>query len=360
MFKSFQNQTLYSSTKRYWETNPQHIVSPHAVESWKATFEEFGILYVSSGQDDIQITPGGQQLAAAVDAKNEEEFAWVGINLLLRYPLRGNGRHSRGQEFEQSDLLLYWFLLAALLELDGLWQAELNRVLCKVFSQTKAQPAIDLIQQLRAGTEDINNHSDPVGQSGGVYNALNQVMVHGSLNHMLFTKVKSTSPYSKSKGENYWQLNNTYKDIVKLALNDQGPALTQGCAISVPLIQRMPAAPPHFDDEQTYFNYLGATVTPLSTAQQQAQTLSAPAIQYRNETVYLLTVDVHFTRISDRCIEGSVQVLCMLAKDQRVILSDETNFTYIVEGKTLGKGSVLVDLRQARPILDTSSIQTLF
>lgn len=361
MFESFAERTGYGSVKTYWENHPSRPVQPHAVESWKATFEEFGLLYVLSRSDAVVITPGGQQLLAAAAADDEREFAWTALNLILRYPVRGEaGRRSRGDDFEQSDLLLYWYLHAALVELDGFSQQELFRVLAHVFRRSEAQAAVDLVRQLRAGTADISQYPDPSGgASGGVYNALNQVLNHGSLNHMLFTSSKEDSRYFADTRENWWFVRDEYRDLIELALGGQVQPLPAGCAAQASLMQRMPAAPTH-GDEQSYFNYMGAAVTPLAEAQAHAEAAAAPTVEYGGEAVFLLTEGQHFTRGETNHIVGPVHALCVLAEERRVILSDDLQRTYMVEHKELAGNEVVVRIRPARPIIDPDYVMSLF
>lgn len=358
MFGSFRNYNSYAALKGFWENHQERPVTSHAVESWKSTFEEFGLLYVLAGEDEVHQTPGGQQLSTAAEQDDDREFAWVGLSLLLRYPLRGNGRRSRGNDFDQSDLLLYWFLLASLVELEGIWQSELSRLLCGVFQRSEAPAAIEKIQACRTGADDLLRYPDPTDGNYGVYNNLNQVMVHGSLNHMLFTSSKEDSPYVLGEKENRWSVTDEYRDIMELALGGQAASLPSGCA-ALPLSDRMPQALGPAG-EQEFFDSLGATVPDLAVAEQQARSSAAPTSVYGGETVYLLSAGRHFTRVDSAHILGPVHLLCVLKKNQRVIVDDELGFTYIVEDKTLDRGKVSVRLRQARPIKNRAYVLELF
>lgn len=360
MFQSFVERHSYASVKTYWETHPGRPVSPHGVESWKAAFEQFGFLYVLSSDDNVVATPGGRQLLAAAAAGDDREFAWIGLNLLLRFPLRGtSGRRSRGAAFEQSDLLLYWFLHAARIELDGLWHSEVFRVLSQVFQRSDAQAAIDLVRHLRIQRVDMADHGDPSGgRRSGVYNVLNQVLVQGGLNHMLLTSSPEDSPYFDER-ENWWFLQDEFRDIVELALGGQAQPLPAGCATQASLMQRMPAAP-NFSDEQSYFDYLGADVTPLAKVQAHAEANAAPLADVEGVTVFLLTEGEHFTRRDANHIVGPVHALCVLADERRVIVSDDLERTHMVEHKELAGNEVVVRLRAARPIIDRDYVEALF
>lgn len=357
VFDSFGDGAEYAEVKAHWKAHPTRPIDPHAVESWKASFEECGLLYVLRGDNTIHLTPGGQQLRAAAASGDADEFAWIGMNLLLRYPLRGTGRRSRGEQHEKSDLPLYWFVLAAMVELDGFWQSELNRVLSSTFTRAEAIEAVDKIRRIRAGDEGITMFSDPTaGAAGGVYNAINQVMVKGSLNHMLFTSQRSESPYGDS--ENFRSLTASFRDIVKLALGIAGEPIGAACAGSASLMERIPAA--HgLNDEQAYFDQVGAQVMPLAEARARSQYGFAPAVEYGGESVWLLTEGTHFERTSSDLIQGPAIVLCVLAPEQRVIVSDDLDRTYLVVDKQLNHDQVAVRLRPARPIHDPGYVQKL-
>jgi hypothetical protein len=360
MFESFVHRPSYAAVKAFWDTHPNRRVQSHAVESWKATFEEFGLLYVPKASGNVIITPGGHQLVAAATAAADREFAWIGLNLLLRYPLRGTeGRSSRGDDFDRSDLLLYWFLYAALIELEGFWKQELFRVLASVFRRSDAPAAIQLVRRLRAGEADIVNYPDPsAGQTGAVYNALNQVLVHGSLNHMIFSSAKDDSPYLEDTRENWWFLRDQYRDVVQLALGDSGAGAPSGCAGLAPLIDRMPAAP-NYGDEQDYFDHVGAPVPDLAEAEAQAAEV-VPTVEYGGESVVLLTAGIHFSRRDDQHVVGSARTLCRLGQEHRVLVSDNLDLTFMVEHKELAGNDVVVRLRRARPILDRDYVESLY
>src|ERR1044071_3433886 len=106
-FLSFFDFASYGKLKEFWESGAAgRLLDSHAVESWKATFEEFGLLYVLSRSDEIQITPAGLQFREAAEARNQDEFGWIGLSLLLRYPLHGPPRARRGRQ-RDANLLLY-------------------------------------------------------------------------------------------------------------------------------------------------------------------------------------------------------------------------------------------------------------
>lgn len=358
-FETFLAQNSYRKLKDDWD---RRGLDPHAVESWKANFEECGLLYLISRDDTIQITPGGRQLKAAADAGNEREFAWIGTNLLVRYRLRGTtGRRPRKAPHDTSDLMPYWLVLAAALELDGLWQTELFRIIAGVFNLADAPAAIDRIRSSREGT--FNPMALPnLATPGAAYNALNQVAVKAGLNQMTLVKGPRPSPYDVGTQENYWRVPDGYRPIVELALGGTStPA--NGCSIApTSWIERMPSAP-LYEDEQAHFTAVGAPVTPLADAEHAASTaeVRAPTAIFGTEQVHLLTVGKHCSRPDSFTIEGATATLCVLAKDRRIVLNEDLSYTYLVKGKTLLFGpQVRVHLQRARPIQNAAYVRTLF
>jgi hypothetical protein len=360
-FESFSTNRSYAAVKSLWESHPTQPVDAHTVESRKSAFEQFGLLYVLTSTDRVVLTPGGKQLLAAASARDQREFAWIGLNLLLRYPLRGKtGRRPRDLDHQGSDLLPYWFFHAAMLELDGLSQHEMFRVVGQIFKRADGPGAIDRVRAGRTNPSTIAQLQDPTGgRSGAVYNALNQVLVAGGLNHMVLTSSMEPSTYSPGTNENFWRYRGGFREIVELALG-AGTSLPSGCASGVRLTARMPAAR-GFPDEEAYFEYAGAAVTPLPEALAASLVAPAPSVQYGGESVRLLTAGKHFTRVDADHIVGPVQSLCVLSLERRVLVSDDLAVTHMVENKELlGGDRVQVRLRRARPVLDLAYVQSLF
>ena len=350
---SFEDGASYRELKTRWDSKKFGAIKPHTVESWKAAFEEFGLLHVLSRDDVIRISAGGNQLRSAAESGLCEEFAWIGINLLLRYPLRGEAGRRRPSANRESDLLLYWFLLASLIELGGIWESELFRVLGTALSCVDGVAAVDRINRLRENPSLIGDFDDPTGGSrGGAYNALNQVMVHGSLNHMIFTRTRLPSPYIPESRENKWQLLPEFRDLVLLALGQQPYNSHGGCGIPSTLLQRMPAAP-DFDNESEYFEYSGRSVLPLAQAQRFGNRGGRSKIQHGVGVAYFLHVGGRIERTNDLIVTGPVQLLCELAPGARIIASDDLTSTYIISEKQMNpNGFVSVRLRRGRPVID--------
>lgn len=352
---SFYEYTDYDALKVYWASNeaPRRL-SSHAVESWKATFEEFGLLYVESRSNRISITPAGQQLREAADRDDQSEFAWIGLNLLLRYPLRGP-RRAKSESHSNSDILLYRFWYAALLDLEGyIWWTELERILCRVFHTDECINAIEDIRILRTNPEFIGQVNLPVAQrQGAFYNSLNQVAVHAGMNHLLLGSEDSECPYGVTEPKRKHFIRRDWQGMIRRALSNNGGS--DQCATGGSAIARLPTAPV-LRDENTYFEYLGARVTPMSAT--VANSLSAVDLQ--GERVFILYRGMHYELQSDTVITGPVAVLCQLARGHRIILSHDEHWTYLVVTKSLvDANSVSVQVRRARPIINFEVIRLL-
>lgn len=357
MFKSFVDRTSYREVKTFWETHPQRRVDAHTVESWKATFEEFGLLYVLQREDDIVITPGGLQQWAFAQANAMDEFCWVGVNLLLRYPLYAvPERRSRGPRFASSDLLPYWYLFASLLDNGGLWQSEYYHI-ATAFTVDEARQRAALIPAVRLDTNrasELANFGEET--PSGVYNALNQVMVHGSLNHVIFSSELQDGPYGRR--ENWWYLKSAYQGLLETALGGgAGGHLPSGCAAVSSYVDRMPTAKAPMD-ELGYFEYLGAEVPPRGATPPMGTALESTVID--GEWVPLLKSGRDFARIDLAWITGKVASLCILAPEMRVICSDDLTRSYKVVQKSLDGADVRVKLRPAKKIADPKHLAERF
>jgi hypothetical protein len=340
---SFFNFSSYERLKDYWSsTSAPRILDSHAVESWKAAFEEFGLLYVVSRSNEIRITPAGQQFRNSAERIERQEFAWIGLSLLLRYPLRGP-RRLRGP----SDLLLYWFLYAAMRELQNyFWWSELVRVLCRVFQTDEAERAVADISKLRAGQSDLDDFPLPVlSPKGGFYNSLNHVVVHAGMNYLLLGKSTDDGLYAKER--RHWILPD-WLPMVDMALGGSASAID--CGSQSQFISRMPKAPDFGRDELAYFEYMGAEVPSMPLPS------SNPAIYFATiggSKVAVLKDGVDYTLREGGLIAGGMDTLCKVARGQRVILSHNLNFSYKVEDKIrTGPNEVVIKVRRALPITD--------
>jgi hypothetical protein len=349
---SFYDFDSYGSLKRHWARGRAgRRLSAHAVESWKATFEEFGVLYVLSDSDEITITPAGRQFRDAGESHDETEFAWIGLNALLRYPLRG-GRAARSDAYADSDLLLYWFLYAAMRELGNyFWWSELERVLSKVFKRREATAAVTAVSGLRAGELSIQDLPLPVPTTkGAFYNSLNQVVVHGGMNYLTLGSARDEGLYANVE-RRHWILPD-WVSLVDLALG--GVDTTDGCTDMARILARMPAAPNFDGEEEAYFDYLGREVGPIPDLDQVTRLRE---VVFEGGTVAVLEVGSDYDAITNGEIHGPISSLCRLAAEQRVILSHDLEFSYIVEDKVREpSGSIAVAVRRARPISDPAPV----
>jgi hypothetical protein len=356
---TFYAHNSYSALKNYWSsTAAPRSLTPHAVESWKAAFEEFGLLYVLGGSDQIRVTPAGWQFRDAADENSQLKWVWVGLNLILRYPLRGPRGSRKGQQ-ANSDLLPYWFLFAALRELNNyFWFPELERVLGTTMTREDAPAAIQLIRQLRAGDANISSVPLPVsGRRGQFYNSLNQVPNHASLGYMLMDKSVVEPFYDEPLGERRHDLLQRWVPQIDLALGGtarENSSLDCGHASS--FIDRMPAAPDFEGDEEAYFQYLGSEVTPMDTA---LRLTGVPReMPFGQGTVVVLRAGIDYVAHGESVMVGPVASTCRLVQDQRVILSHDLARTYKVQAKErVAGGKIAVTVRRARPISDPAQIE---
>jgi hypothetical protein len=362
-FKSFYDRDNgpYTALKEFWESHRPRKLDSHAVESWKATFEEFGLLYVISRSNRIIITPAGKQFYDAAARQHEEDFVWVAMNLLLRYPLQGPPRgRSKSPAHAKSDVLPYRFLYSGMRDLgDYFWWTELERIFCRVFDTSEAPPAIEAVRQIREDPSRLMLFPLPADQrKGGFYNSLNQVVNHAGMNHLVLTQDDDSEHYGANEPRRRHFINRQYLSLLSAALGDS-PASGE-CAVSSLYVERLPTAPA-FDDEQEYFDYLGAAVTSLQAV---AKATAPQTVTLAGDTVFVLKEGEHFEQLSgtalERSIRGRIHVLCRIARNHRVILSSDTMWTYLVIGKdAVGADSVRLSLRRARPISNIEPIEAL-
>lgn len=351
---SFYDFASYSRLKDYWgDARRQRPLTSNAVESWKATFEEFGLLYVLAGTDEIHITPAGLQLREAAEAGREEDFAWIGVSLLLRYPLRGPRGQRIGQHL-RSDLLPYWFLYAAMRELqDYFWWTEFERVLAQVFRVDQAESAVADVRRLRSDQAQPERFPLPVSQRrGAFYNSLNQVVVHAGLNYLLLGRTTDDSLYEPGRPERRHWIQPRWLPIVDRALG--GLSAPDDCQVGAGFLARMPRSP-DFGDEASYFEYAGA---PIPSVSAYAAGATPKQVAFEGGTVVILKEGIHYTAPSvagSTEIRGPAATLCKLARGQRLVLGHDLARSYIVEDKQRsGADAVVVRVRRARPISDPS------
>lgn len=364
-FKSFYDcdQGDYASLKEFWGSgNAPRRLDRHAVESWKATFEEFGLLYIISRSNTISITPAGKQFYDAGEQGRKRDFVWIGLNLLFRYPLQGPPRgRSKSAAHGSSDLLPYRFLYSAMRDFgDYFWWTELERVLCRVFLTSSARPATDAIRDLRENVAKLERYPLPVDRrKGAFYNSLNQVANHAGMNHLVLEQDNQSEHYGSNESKRRHFINRDYRSLVSLALGDSSSSTS--CDSSAMYVDRLATAP-NFTDEQTYFDYIGASVPSLA----DATAVDAPGIvTLVGDAVFLLELGKHFEPVSFdhrvTVVQGGSFALCQVARNHRVILSTDESWTYLVVEKDLaGPNIVRLTLRRARPITNMQPIESFF
>jgi hypothetical protein len=345
----------YEALKKFWESGKApRLLNPHGVESWKAAFEEFGLLYVLSGTNKIVITPAGQQFKDAGISGDQKKFAWIGLNLLLRYPLRGP-RRPKSPNHKDSDLLLYRFLYTAMLDLGGyFWWAELERILCTVFSTAEAPGAIEDVLQVRKDSSLLLKFGLPAAERrGALYNSLNQVVVHAGMNHFLIGVEEIEGPYGNTESKRKHFIREDWRGLIRRALSLA--EVTVQCSTGGSMIARLPKAPV-LESEQAYFDYLGARVADLDERREKLPL----EIEFQGEAVLVLSETTHYEMQNENKILGPLSVLCKVARGQRLILAHDEKWTYIVEDKELLSGSsVKVTVRKARPITDIVALRDI-
>ncbi|TFC87152.1 hypothetical protein E3T24_05680 [Cryobacterium sp. TmT2-59] len=359
IFLSFTQHNSYRAVKDYWSSAAvTKQISPHSVETRKSSLEEFGLLYVLSGSDAIVITPGGRQLLAAAEALNQKQFAWVGINLLMRFPLQGPPR-SRVSSNVASDFPIYGFLYTALCELDNfVWFEELIRVLGLVTDIDSAQKAIDEVRKLRTGERTFKTYPTMPDLRGVYYNSMNQVVNHIGLAGLTLASTQGGSPYIGDLNRRETLLS-SFSEIVRLAIGQRGNDQPEDdCVVTDQFISRMPVLP-LINDEQDYFAYLGAGVPDLDTSRAIIEE-ALPQVLFGQENVNVLTEGVHYSVSSDS-IFGEVSTLCRVARGQRLILSHDLGWTYKVKDKRrVAGGRVAIDLVRSKEIVNSQSLQAHF
>lgn len=353
----------YSDLKEFWSSpHAPRKLDSHAVESWKATFEEFGLLYVISRSDRITITPAGQQFRNAADHDDNNEFVWIGLNLLLRYPLHGPPRgRAKSPAHAQSDLLVYRFVFSSLRDLaDYFWWTELERILCRVFFTWEAPHAVDAVREIRSNPTRHESFALPIDRRrGAFYNSLNQVANHAGMNHLILVQDDGSEHYGPNESRRRHFIDRRYLSIIGAALGDRSSP--DGCAGTALYIERLPTAPA-LPSEVDYFDYLGAKVPNFSTA----TTAATPhTITFAGDTVFLLKITEHYnplpTSSPEILISGSPFVLCHIARNHRIILSEDMAWTYLVVDKAItGPDRVTLSIRRARPITNPQPLHEIF
>ena len=357
-FLTFFDYTAYDDLKDWWDSGQgERQLNPSALESWKATFEEVGLLYVISRSNTITITPSGKALKEFADSNDINGFVWTGINLLIRYPLRGP-RRARSELHGSSDLFLYRFIYSAIIELDNyLWWSELERILCRVFSTDLAQNVISDIRLLRNNPDKIRDLSLPASQrKGAFYNSLNQVSNHASMNHLIFETIREHTPYKDylaGEPDKKIVIRNEWLPLLKKALiADKPEALCTSGGSYMGTLPKFQG----FDSEEDYFNFLGAPVLEY----QSSSTTPLGSINLNGEQVIHLVEGKNYSSFSGLSITGPQSSLCQLSRQQRVILNSDQRWSYLVtDKKVVSPSEVTIQLSRARPITNYNQILKL-
>jgi hypothetical protein len=223
-----------------------------------------------------------------------------------------------------------------------------------VFNTDELAAAISDIKQLRSDPRLITAVNLPVdNRKGGFYNSLNQIAVHAGMNHLLLGQDGAECPYGVTEPKRRHFIKREWLGMIRSALsNGEG---NDQCAAGGSAIARLPIAPV-LSSEQEYFDYLGASVAPMVAP----GTTSLSTVQLQGERVFILTEGAHYTRDEGISIVGPVTMLCQLAKGQRIIVSHDERWTFLVELKELIDATrVRIHLRRARPITNINVIHAM-
>ena len=351
IYESFLGHSSYFDRRKEYEDSGKNV---SGIESWKAAFEEYGMLYVIGRSDEITITPVGEQMLTATQEDDYQQFVWVGLNALLRYPLKGPPRPKPkgGAEQRNSNLLPYAFLMAALLDLGYLWRAEIDYILCRAFTVTDAAQAIDDVKELRAGRKQLTDFPiEEHPKRGAFYNLINQVVFHLSMGLELLVIDKQEAYLQGDSLPYKYSINPAWKDLIEKALG--GAALPGGCFVANSFVSRMPSSP-GFANEQEYFDYLGAGVAPSSAAPASFSTASLGGT-----LVPVLVEGKDYTLLDTTTIRGTVEQFCQIPVGQRVIVGHNTKRTFSVEGKVRDSNHIVLTLRPAKPLTLTPAISSI-
>ncbi|GLI27715.1 hypothetical protein ARHIZOSPH14_19570 [Agromyces rhizosphaerae] len=355
---SFEENQSYNKVKAQWGESATNRMTPHAVESRKSSFEEFGLLYVESGSDLINITPGGRQLIEAGLSGDEETFAWVGLSLLARFPLAGPPR-SRRTANEEVGFPIYGFLMTALCELDDyLWFAELLQVISAVTTTHGARTAVELVSSSRVKPESYPALRELPDIKGAAYNSMNQILNHVGLAGLTLASEREVSPYSGEPSRRD-VVRASYREMLRLVTGTRAALNpSDDCAPTGQFIDRL-ASVPGFTDEVDYFEYLGAAVPPIGQAR-SALAAELPEVLFGDESVSVLTEQVHYERTHGG-VRGDLSLLCRLSRNQRLVLSHDREWTYRVRDKIRNdSGGVDLSLARSKPLIDLEYVIPYF
>lgn len=354
-----ENHSL-SQLKIAWQNGTyDKMMSASGIGSWKASFEEFGLLYVETRTDLINITPNGKRFIEAGKANDEQGLFEYGIASLLRYPLKGPPsppRPSRGVEHKNSDILPYWLLYAMMLELDGrLYRKEIDNIISRIFSLSEVEEAVTLIRKLRAGELDysITMNERELASHGKFYNTMNQIVVHASMNYLVWNQDVTPYPHTNENTKVY-----TFVADKKDYIIQQMGGLAGGfeCEEKPSFLARVPEAPA-ISSELDYFAYLG--MNQITTG----NVVKDPLVKLFNGTNYsLLVSDVNYKYVGPLEISGTISQLCRLSIGQDLVLSHDTEkWLYKVDKKIRkADGTISIILRTGKPILNKNIIKSLF
>lgn len=204
---------------------PSANVSPQRLRTWKKTFEEFGLLYVSDGDQRLRTTALGravrelhEDLAQQVAAANAHVVA-LGLSVLNRHTLVSpltTADYPAG-----TDLHPYRAIWSAARALDNRihWE-EANRVLFHLLRDEDLGAAIDHIRMTRPAeglgydAETLRRLGDPAVDDGS--ETRRRITPW-------FTKAGFGGTFLEEDVDGYWRLSDGYRDLIDRTLADPIP-----------------------------------------------------------------------------------------------------------------------------------------
>jgi hypothetical protein len=172
------------------------------------------------------------------------------------------------------------------------------------------------------------------------------------MNHLLLgVDTQQENPYGSSEPKRLHFIPSERGNLIRrvLNLNEASP-----CAPNVLNVQKLPSAP-NFDSELDYFGYLGAAVPPWS---QQPRPLAA--IELQGDVVFVLKQNTDYQLADAHSVRGAAAIFCQLARGQRVVLSHDQKWTYIVQEKSaLPSNEIMLTVHRGRPISNFMPIAKL-
>jgi MoxR-like ATPase len=204
---------------------PRSDVEPQRLRTWKKTFEEFGLLYVSEDEQRLKTTAFGRtvrelhnDLARKISGANDHLVS-LGVAVLNRHTLSNplvSATYPAG-----TDLHPYRAIWRAARSLgDKIHWEELNRVLFHVLRDADVSKAIERIRAAR------DNVGGDYGLAGGLETLGTPAVDAGDETRRRITPWLARAGFggiflSDDDGDGYWQLQLPYRNLIDEALENE-------------------------------------------------------------------------------------------------------------------------------------------